>query len=236
MFCFYKNELEYCFAREKEYLFAQKKQSVPMSLNDFVKNDHLPVFNMFFPLMPKCKVSQMNVYSFFCVLCRNSRCQENDFLRKVTVDSVDTLEIALSRTISEIKVFLHFTQKFKMTAKYGGKRFLRKVPSILSRYPAGQKFRRNFSISHHFRGKWVLCRNSRWSPKIRKVTNRLCIRLAPSLCISHSSKSDIHEIIMHPLEDGKILLYAEIQILLSAPHSGKKVIQSSYNTLDKRLI
>ena len=26
-------------------------------------------------------------------------------------------------------------------------------------------------------------------------------RLAPSLCISHSSKSDIHEIIMNPLDE-----------------------------------
>ena len=47
-------------------------------------------------------------------------------------------------------------------------------------------------------------------------------RLAPSLCISHPTKSDIHEIIMHPIEEGKILLYAEIQILMSASHSGKK--------------
>ena len=28
-------------------------------------------------------------------------------------------------------------------------------------------------------------------------------RLAPSLCISHPTKSDIHEIIMHPPEEGK---------------------------------
>ena len=56
-------------------------------------------------------------------------------------------------------------------------------------------------------------------------------RLAPSLCISHSSKSDIHEIIINPLDERKKLLSGET--LLSAPHSGKKVIQSSYNTLDK---
>ena len=37
------------------------------------------------------------------------------------------------------------------------------------------------------------------------------MRLAPSLCISHPTKTDIHEIIMHPLEEGTILLYAEIQ-------------------------
>ena len=30
-------ELEYCFAREKAIVFAQQKQSVPMSINNFVK-------------------------------------------------------------------------------------------------------------------------------------------------------------------------------------------------------
>ena len=38
---------------------------------------------------------------------------------------------------------------------------------------------------------------------------------------------------MNPQMDGDITVRDEIQIL-SAPHSGKKVIQSSYNTLDKR--
>ena len=41
-------------------------------------------------------------------------------------------------------------------------------------------------------------------------------RLAPSLCISHSSKSDIHEIIMNPLDGLKKLLSREIQRLVSA--------------------
>ena len=30
-------KLEYCFAREKEIVFAQQKQSVPMSINEFVE-------------------------------------------------------------------------------------------------------------------------------------------------------------------------------------------------------
>ena len=55
-------------------------------------------------------------------------------------------------------------------------------------------------------------------------------RLAPSLCISYSTKSDIHGIIMNPQMGGDITVRDE----MSAPHSGKKVIQSSYNTLDKR--
>ena len=47
-------------------------------------------------------------------------------------------------------------------------------------------------------------------------------RLAPSLFIPHPTKSDIHEIIMHPLEEGKILLYAEI----SQPHM---LVKKSYS-------
>ena len=32
-----KVKLEYCFRREKEIVFAQQKQSVPMSINEFVE-------------------------------------------------------------------------------------------------------------------------------------------------------------------------------------------------------
>ena len=52
---------------------------------------------------------------------------QNDFWEKLPVGTADTLwvknfiKIALSRTISEISVFLSFTQKFKMAAKNGGK-------------------------------------------------------------------------------------------------------------------
>ena len=49
-------------------------------------------------------------------------------------------------------------------------------------------------------------------------------RLTPSLCISHSTKSDIHGIIMNPLDEWENLLSNEI--LLSAPNSGEKVIKS----------
>ena len=53
--------------------------------------------------------------------------QESNFCEKSPVDSADTLlfqnfvEIALSRTVSEINALLHFTQKFKMAAKSGRK-------------------------------------------------------------------------------------------------------------------
>ena len=53
--------------------------------------------------------------------------KKNDFWEKSPVDSADTLgvknfdEIVLSRTVSEINVFMCFTQKFKMDSKNGGK-------------------------------------------------------------------------------------------------------------------
>ena len=54
----------------------------------------------------------------------------------------------------------------------------------------------------------------------------LSIRLAPSLCIFHSAKSDIHEIIMNPPDEWETLCQPQILV--------KKVIQSLYNTLDER--
>ena len=59
--------------------------------------------------------------------------QKNDFWKKSSDDYVDTLraknfaKIALLLTVSEINVFLHFTQKFRMAAKNGGKTILKKV-------------------------------------------------------------------------------------------------------------
>ena len=58
-----------------------------------------------------------------------------------------------------------------------------KVASRHCRYPAGQKFCRNYSISLCFRDKHIFCvlrRNSKWPPKVarkqvlEKVTSRFC--------------------------------------------------------------
>ena len=86
---------------------------------------------------------------FFCVLCRNSKWhqkwRENDFWEKSPVDSTDILrvknfvEIALSRSVSEINLFLCLTQKFKMASKSGRKMIFRKI-ARLCRYHAGQNF------------------------------------------------------------------------------------------------
>ena len=63
--------------------------------------------------------------------------------------------IALSRTVKEIEAnlcffpFLAKIRKFKMAAIFGeGKMFLKIAKSTFLRYPVGQKFRRNRSISH----------------------------------------------------------------------------------------
>ena len=61
---------------------------------------------------------------------------ENEFWEKPPVHSTDVLqvknfvEIALSHTVSEINLCLHFTQKFKMVAKNGGKTIFGKSPHV----------------------------------------------------------------------------------------------------------
>ena len=85
--------------------------------------------------------------------------------------------IALFHTFSELNVFLHFTQNFKINVffalcrntrwlpKVAGKQFWQKLP-VDCRYHADQKFCQNHSISHHFRHVCILRKNSRWPPKM----------------------------------------------------------------------
>ena len=85
---------------------------------------------------------------------------QTDFWEKSPVDSADTLgvknfkEIAVSHTVSEINVFLHFTQKFKMAAKNGGKTILRKTHQLTLELPWRSKILtktvRNRAISSKF--------------------------------------------------------------------------------------
>ena len=105
------------------------------------------------------------IYFFFAFYAEiqdgRQKWRENDLCEKLPVDPADTLwvknfdEIALSRSVSEINTFLRLRQKFKMAAKSGGKTILGKVASGLYKYPVGQKFRRNCSISLCFRDKCV---------------------------------------------------------------------------------
>ena len=81
-----------------------------MTINDFVE---MTTFLCFFSICAKMQ-GFADDYGFFSQ-------------GKSPVDSADTLwfknfvEIALSRTVSKINVFLHFTQKFKMAGHNGGK-------------------------------------------------------------------------------------------------------------------
>ena len=69
----------------------------------------------------------------------------NDFCKTSPVDSADILwvknfvEIALSRSISEINGFLRLTQKFKMSAKSGVKTIFRKSCNYTLQVPCGSK-------------------------------------------------------------------------------------------------
>ena len=78
------------------------------------------------------KISAKSLYRIFVfnteIQDGRQKWWENVFLGEIMpVDSEDTLwiknfvEIVLSRSVSEINTFLHFTQKFKMAAKSGGK-------------------------------------------------------------------------------------------------------------------
>ena len=65
-----------------------------------------------------------------------------------------------NRSVSEINTFLHFTQKFKMAAKSGGKKIFEKIASRLCRYPMGKKFCQNRSISLRFQDKLIFAFNA----------------------------------------------------------------------------
>ena len=94
----------------------------------------------------------------FSIASRNSRWPpKSDIFEKWPVDTADTLrvktlvKIALSRTVSEINVFLHFMkkfkmaaflhfmQKFKMAAKNGGTPIIRKRHQYTLQVPWGSK-------------------------------------------------------------------------------------------------
>ena len=129
-------KLEYCFTREREIAFTQQKktknkkktkkqknQIVPMS-NDFVE---ITIFLclIYFYIYGKYKYSEMSVFfknfiQKFKMAAKNGA--KTIFWKncKLTVDTLgikNFIKITLSRNISEINAFLHFTQKFKMATK-----------------------------------------------------------------------------------------------------------------------
>ena len=71
--------------------------------------------------------------------------RDNNFSQNITDDSVYTLwvknftELAVSRTVSKINVSLHFTQKFNMAVKKGGKSIFGKKLQITLDIPCRSK-------------------------------------------------------------------------------------------------
>ena len=118
-------------------------------------------------------------------------------------------------TVPEINAFLHFTQKFKMAAINGGKAILCNVATTLCRYPVGQNFHRNRSISHRFQDKCIFvfyakiqdgCQKWRKSNFLGKVTSRLCM-------YSAGKKFRQNRSISHHFQDKcAFAFYAKIQL------------------------
>ena len=69
----------------------------------------------------------------------------------------NSVQIALSLTVSEILRFFRFSQKFKMAAKSGENWNFSILYRILCYYPMGQKFCRNRSISYGFWNINIFC-------------------------------------------------------------------------------
>ena len=72
--------------------------------------------------------------------------RENDFWQNIADDSVyilrvkNFIEMAVSRTVAKIIVFLHFTQKFNMAVKNGGKSIFDKKVQITQNIPQVKNF------------------------------------------------------------------------------------------------
>ena len=82
--------------------------------------------------------------------------------------SKNFVEIAPAHSVSEINMFFHFMQKFKITAKSGWKTNLRKVASKVCRYPGVKNFVK-IALAHcvsKINAFSHLLRNSKWPPKV----------------------------------------------------------------------
>ena len=105
----------YTAKSSRKMIFEKSRQS---SLQKFrgVKN--------FIKITLSCTIVKINVFEFYTkIQDGRQKWQENNFWKKLPVDSADTIEIknsikiTLSHPVSEINVFLCFTQKFKMATK-----------------------------------------------------------------------------------------------------------------------
>ena len=161
--------LQYCFAREKKIVFAQQKQSVPMSINEFVEMT-IVLCLICFAIYDKMQgfVDESVLKTFIEIALSHSVSKIYGFLRftqkfKIAtksggkiffgepspVECADTLwvknfvEIALSRSVSKINTFLHCLQKFKMAAKSGGKTIFAKSCQCTLQVPCWSKISSN---------------------------------------------------------------------------------------------
>ena len=166
LFLHFKQNFKMAINKGRKMIFGKKWQMTAYTLG--VKN--FVWINLLHRFLDKCVLAFLH---------RNLRTLLNGrktvFVKKcqVTVYSLwvkKSIKIALSHTVSEIKVFLCLSRKFKTATKNGGEIFfffffLQNLADDCA-YPWDKKFCQNRCVLHHFRDKCVLHRNSRSQPKM----------------------------------------------------------------------
>ena len=146
----------------------------------------LPVKN-FFEITVSLSVSEINVLSLFCAEIQNVRqkWRQKELLHNLvsrlcryTEGKKNVIEITLSCSVSEINVFLSFTQKLTMTAKICGKNFGAKSQVVSAVSPWINCFIKCLHLhplnaSLHFIQKFKLVAKSSRKNFLGKVTIRL---------------------------------------------------------------
>ena len=100
----------------------------------------------------------------------------------------NSVEIALSLTISEILIFFVFSQKFKMAAKSGEKWNFSILYRILCYYPMGKKFCRNRSISYGFWDINIFCFSQKFKMAAKSGENWIFSISHRILCYNPTGK------------------------------------------------
>ena len=97
------------------------------------------------------------------------------------------VKIALSYTASEINVFLHLTQNFKMAAKNGRKNeFWQKVAHHYIYTLGNQNFRRDLSILYHSRDKCIFAFDTEFQDGLLNMARiRFLVKVAEDSCVYH---------------------------------------------------
>ena len=115
--------------------------------------------------------------------------KKRQWTRQIPCGSKILLKSLYLTPISEINTLLCLRRNSRCPPKVAGKRFLQKVASRLCRYHAGQKFRRNRSISLHFQDKHVFALNAEIQDSRQKwLENNFCVKLPAALQKPYGSK------------------------------------------------